>query len=186
MTVLEGVYPPSEDSFLLMDAVSQRASPGTVLELCCGSGVAGLSIARRVGRVVAVDLNPVAVRNTIINYRGRGLSEKLDAVIGDLFSPLQGEAFDLVMMNPPYIDDDERTRDLWWSGGRKGREVIDRFLREVRAFLKPGGEAVFVQSDLNGVGETMEVAGSNGMVARVVGERVFGFETLLAVEVRPR
>lgn len=169
-----------------MDAIAQIPCTGTVLELCCGTGVVGLSMARKVRRVVAVDINPVAVRNTIINYRNGGLWEKLDAVVGDLFSPMLGGTFDLVIMNPPYIDDGGKAWDLSWSGGREGRRVIDRFLETVHAFLKPGGEAVFIQSDLNGIKETVDLAGKNGMTARVIAEKVFRFETLLAMEVRPR
>ena len=134
--------------------------------------------------MVAVDINPIAVRNTIINYQDNGLSERLDAVVGDLFSPLRGKVFDLVIMNPPYVDDLDRASDLSWSGGRRGRQVIDRFLDTVGAFLGSGGRAAFVQSDLNGLQETLDRARGNGMAARVIGERVFRFESLLAMEVR--
>jgi release factor glutamine methyltransferase len=184
VTVMDGVYPPSEDSYLLIDAVAPLTSPGTVLELCCGTGVVGLSLANKARHVVAIDLNPVAIRNTIVNYRNSSLLEKLDAVVGDLFTPLRGRTFDLVIMNPPYIDDDGKANDLSWSGGEKGRQVIDRFLDAVGALLKPGGWAVFIQSDLNGIQETVKRARSNGMKARVIREKVFRFETLLAMEVR--
>jgi methylase of polypeptide subunit release factors len=103
LTVLEGVYPPSDDSFLLMDAIEHLLGIGTALDLCCGTGAVGLSIAQRVRRMVAVDINPIAVRNTIINYQDNGLSERLDAVVGDLFSPLRGKVFDLVIMNLPML-----------------------------------------------------------------------------------
>jgi release factor glutamine methyltransferase len=166
-----------------MDAVA-RLPAGMVLELCCGTGVVGLSLARRVSRVVAVDINPTAVINTVVNYQNSGLAEKLDAVVGDLFSPLRGKAFDLVIMNPPYIEDEGTAGDIAWSGGKGGRETIDRFLDSVGNFLAEGGSGVFIQSDLNGQQETMEKAEVCGMVAEVIGKRVFRFETLLAVEVR--
>ncbi len=166
-----------------MDAVA-RLPAGMVLELCCGTGVVGLSLARRAHRVVAVDINPAAVMNTVAGYQNQGLSEKLDAVVGDLFSPLHGEVFDLVIMNPPYIEDEGTAGDIAWSGGKGGREIIDRFLDSVGSFLVGGGKGVFIQSDLNGLQETREMAEGNGMVAEVIGERVFRFETLLAVEVR--
>jgi release factor glutamine methyltransferase len=186
LTVLEGVYPPSEDSFLLMGAIEWLSGVGKALDLCCGTGAVGLSIAHRVRQMVAVDINPIAVKNTVINYKDSGLSERLDATVGDLFSPLRGKVFDLVIMNPPYVDDLGRAGDLSWSGGRKGRRVIDHFLDTVGAFLSPGGRAAFIQSDLNGLQETLERARGNGLVARVIGERVFRFESLLAMEVRAK
>lgn len=183
LIVLEGVYPPSEDSYLLLGALS-RYPAASVLELCCGTGVVGLSVARRASRVVEVDISPVAVRNTVANYRSHGLAGKLDAVVGDLFSSLREEGFDLVIMNPPYIEDGGTAGDVAWSGGKGGREIIDRFLGSVGGFLADGGRGVFVQSDLNGLKETKVRAKENGLVAEVVGERIFRFETLLAVEVR--
>jgi release factor glutamine methyltransferase len=181
--VLEGVYPPSEDSYLLMEAVA-RLPAGRVLELCSGTGIVGLSLASRASRVIAVDINPVAVMNTVLNYRGCGFSERLDAVAGDLFSPLRIMPFDLVIMNPPYVEDERVVGDTAWSGGKGGRDIIDRFLDSVSGYLAEGGRGVFVQSDLNGLEETRRRAEVNGMRAEVVGERVFRFETLLAVEVR--
>lgn len=184
LVVLEGVYPPSEDTFLLIDAVEAVPSVGEVLELCCGTGAVGLSIAPRARRIVAVDLNPLAVRNTVLNYRKMGLEEKLDAIAGDLFSPLSAGHYDLVIMNPPYLADGVDPRDMAWSGGEGGRAVIDRFLDGVGGHLGEGGRAVFIQSDLNGLQETLDRAKANGLSARVIGERTFRFEALLAMEVR--
>lgn len=181
--MLEGVYSPSEDSYLLIEAAANLPL-GRVLELCSGTGIVGLSLASRASRVVAVDINPAAVMSTVANYRNRGLSGKLDALAGDLFSPLRGRVFDLVIMNPPYVEDDGAAGDLAWSGGKGGREIIDRFLDSVGSFLADGGRGVFIQSDLNGQEETVRRAKANGMVAEVIGKRIFRFEALLAVQVR--
>lgn len=183
MVTLEGVYPPSEDTYLLIDAVAQWAG-GTVLELCSGTGAVGASLAQRGSRVVAVDINPVAVRNTLINCRNLGVADRVDALVGDLFAPLRGDVFDLVVMNPPYVDDGGVAGDSAWSGGKRGREIIDRFIVGVGGFLREGGRGVFIQTDLNGFEETVKGAEAADMVARVLAERVFRFETLLAVEVR--
>ncbi len=185
IVVMECVYPPSEDSHLLTDVLRLSPSAEDVLELCCGSGIVGLSLAPSVKRIVVSDLSPLAVMNTVLNYKRNGLFSKVDAVAGDLFQPLLGRAFDLVIMNPPYVADDGEASDLSWSGGPKGREIIDRFLNSVASYINPGGRAIFIQSDLNGVEETIAKARSNGMVARIIGKRIFRFETLLAMEVIP-
>lgn len=181
--VFEGVYPPSEDTFLLMDAVSgEKAERG--LELCSGTGVVGLSIASRVGGMVAVDLNQVAAMNTLANYRRNGM--QVHVVVGDLFSPIRGE-FDLIMMNPPYLPDGDGTpADLSWSGGASGRAIIDRFISEVGDFLSPGGRAYMLQSSLNGIVESIERAESEGLDAKVVGRRDFEFESLVVIRMERR
>ncbi len=176
--VFEGVYPPSEDTFLLMDAVSgERGARG--LELCSGTGAVGLSIASHVEEMVAVDLNPVAAMNTLLNYRVNG--RWVSVVVGDLFSPIHGK-FDLIMINPPYLPDGEGDpADPTWSGGASGRSIIDRFISEVGDFLSPGGRAYMLQSSINGIEKSLERACSEGLEAQIVERRDFDFESLVVI-----
>ena len=70
-----GVYPPSEDSFLLLEAV--RYAKGDVLDLFAGSGIVGLSAAKKADNVVLADINENAIKsinrnaelNRITNYK---------------------------------------------------------------------------------------------------------------------
>jgi len=181
--IFDGVYPPSEDTFMLMDAVrGEKAARG--LELCSGTGTVGLSVASGVGHMVAVDLNPLAAMNTLFNYRKNGMDA--DVVVGDLFSPIRGE-FDLIIMNPPYLPDGEGAPfDISWSGGARGRSVIDRFISEVGDFLSPGGRAYMLQSSLNGIEESVERARSEGLDAEVTGRRDFDFESLAVIRMKRR
>ena len=180
--VFDGVYPPSEDTLLLMDAV-QGQCRGRALELCAGTGAVGLSIADRVDSVVAVDLNPLAVRNTVINYRVNGAGGKPDAVAGDLFSPIGEQEFDIILMNPPYLPEQGEAEDIAWSGGAEGRQVIDRFIMEVGRFLAPCGRAFFLQSTLNGVEESLDALRHQELGAKIVLTADFQFEGLVVIEV---
>jgi len=184
--VFQGVYPPSEDTFLLIDALRSGAA-GRALELCCGTGAVGLSVADKLDSIMALDINPVAVKNTRQNYVNNGLSERLDAVVGDLFSPLKRQAFDLIFMNPPYLLDEEGgPEDLSWSGGERGRRIIDRFIEGLGGFLGEKGRALFVQSTLNGIDESLDMIKGEGMVGRVISEVNFQLEGLVVIEVRHR
>lgn len=184
-TLFKGVYPPSEDTFLLVDALRREPVFGRALELCCGSGVVGLSVAGRLDSIVAVDLNPWAVKNTRINYENNGLSEKLYAVVGDLFSPLGRSTFDLIIMNPPYLPDEAGAPvDISWSGGVRGRRVIDQFLDELGDFLSTSGNALFLQSDLNGIEDSLDLIRSRGMEGRVVRSAGFSFERIVVIQLR--
>ena len=184
--VFPGVYPPSEDTFLLIDALKSRAA-GRALELCCGTGAVGLSVSKRLNSITALDIDPVAVKNTRQNYLKNGLSERLDAIVGDLFSPLRRQAFDLVFMNPPYLPDKEgEPKSLSWSGGGRGRIIIDRFIRGLGGFLGENGRALFVQSTLNGIDESLKIIKDKGMVGWVINKVDFQFEGLVVIEVRHR
>jgi len=180
--VFPGVYAPCEDSFMLVDSAISRAS-GHILDLCCGTGIVGVCLADGAESVTAVDLNPSAVKNTCENFKLNGFYGKLCAVVGDLFGPLRGNLYDLILMNPPYLlDSDWEPKDLSWSGGEKGRKVIDRFLREVGKYLNESGRALFVQSTLNGVDESLGRIQDEGLKGRVVNRRDFMFEELVVIE----
>lgn len=181
--VFDGVYPPSEDTYLLMDSL-KAYSASAALELCTGTGAVSVSLARRVRSIVAIDVNPVAARNARHNLDANGYGRMAEVIVGDLFSPIaEGRVFDLIFMNPPYLPDDGTgCGDLAWEGGPDGRRIIDRFIRDVRRFLAPEGKALFLQSTLNGVGESIDALEAQGMSAKVVGTSSFQFEGLVVIE----
>jgi len=67
-----GVYPPSEDTMLLLDCL-EVVDGEDLLEMGCGSGIISLHCAAAGARVTAVDLNPAAVECTIENARKNGM-----------------------------------------------------------------------------------------------------------------
>jgi len=183
---MPGVYPPSEDTYLLIDALEGRSAE-RALELCSGTGAVGLSAVERLGSIVTVDINPAASLNTLANYSINGASSKAQVVTGDLFSPLKrGRIFDLIFMNPPYLIDEDGgdpARDLSWSGGPGGRREIDRFIGGVGDYLAEGGTALLLQSSLNGTDESLEMIRAEGLTCRVVRSSAFQFEELVVIEI---
>lgn len=118
-------------------------SDSEVLDLGTGSGVCALFAARHARRVVAVDINPAAVRCAGINAHLNHLEHKIELRHGDLFGPVCRERFDLVLFNPPFllgapIDD----RDRAW----RSNDIARRFAAELGAHLKPGGSGLLLLS----------------------------------------
>jgi release factor glutamine methyltransferase len=121
----------------------ELAGGRTVLDLGTGSGVCALAAARLGARVVAVDINPAAVRCAGINAVMNRYEHHIDARPGDLFEPVRGERFDLVLFNPPFIEGRPQSdRDAAW----RGEGVASRFARELGAHLNPGGAALLLLS----------------------------------------
>lgn len=142
----EEVYPPSEDTYLLLAALEAPAD-GSFLEVGTGAGLVALHAART-SRVVATDVNPQAVRLCRRNALRNGLA--LDVVRTDLFAGLRGP-FDAIAFNPPYLP--RAPQDGWldraWSGGADGNQVILRFLDAARDHLAPGGRIYLLLSSHN-------------------------------------
>ncbi|MDH5807305.1 MAG: methyltransferase [Candidatus Methanomethylicaceae archaeon] len=180
--IYPGVYEPAEDSFILMDAAISMAH-GNHLDLCCGTGIIGLFTADRVDSIVSIDINPIAIKNTKENFKINGLYNKLNAIVGDLFEPLRNIKFDLITINPPYLWNEE-PRDLSWSGGIEGREIIDRFIIKVGEFLKNNGRALLIQSTHNDVNKTLNLINKVGLYGRILKEERFMFEGIVLIEIK--
>ncbi len=122
----------------------QRIPPGCrVLDLGTGSGIGAITAARWAREVVAVDLNPIAVRcataNTIIN----DVEDRVSVLHGDLFSAVQDERFDRILFNPPFFRGTPRTlADLAW----RSEDVVERFALEVGHHLSQTGTALVILS----------------------------------------
>jgi HemK-related putative methylase len=152
------VYPPSSDSLMLRDAVVTR-TPTRVLDLCTGSGVQALRHAPHAGCVIAVDLNPRAVALAQINARLNGL-DTVDVRGGDLYDPVHGERFDLIIANPPFVTSPYASGPAYHSGGATGDAILRRVIAGFRAHLAPDGRAFAITHLGLRTGETIEsVAG---------------------------
>jgi release factor glutamine methyltransferase len=177
LLTLPGVFTPTRsDTQLLWRAVTEVGLPvqGRVLEVCTGSGAIALSAARAGGRVTAVDASRRAVLTVRLNARRLGLD--VDVRHGDLYGPVAGERFDLVLANPPYIPLPEgaaRTRAARaWDGGHDGRALLDRMCREVPGILAPGGSVAIVHSSLADLDRTEELLAEGGLEVRRLAEHV--------------
>jgi release factor glutamine methyltransferase len=175
------VYEPREDTFLMLEALAELDLKGLkVLDLGTGSGILAAYCARKGATVTAsdTDANVTQALKTIASR----LEISLEAVTSDLFSGIP-DRFDLVVFNPPYVPSghvEDRTID----GGRKGAEVIDKFLGELPEHLTQKGYGMLLVSSLNEP-QGFEIKHST-LSLKTLRQRSLFFERLYVIEVRTR
>ncbi|MGV9842280.1 HemK2/MTQ2 family protein methyltransferase [Streptomyces fungicidicus] len=179
-----GVYAPQEDTELLAGALSDEPVPpdAAVLDVGTGSGALAVAAARRGCRVTAVDVSWRAVGTARLNALRAGVPVRVRR--GDLFGPVRGESFDLVLANPPYVPAPggpslPRGAARAWDAGADGRLVLDRICREAPALLRPGGVLLLVQSALSGPELTVGHLRAAGAKAAVIRRRHISFGPVL-------
>ena len=108
---------------------------GTALDLGTGCGVLALLMARHADRVVATDINARALEFGRRSARLSGIAN-VEWREGDWYAPVQGERFDLIACNPPYVISPE-TRLVY----RDGSDATPGVVRGAGEHLAPGGLA---------------------------------------------
>lgn len=178
------VYVPAEDTLLLARNLKVKRN-ACVLEIGTGSGLVALEAAQKAAKVVATDINPYAVDCARENVELNKVSN-MEVLQGDLFQPVKGEKFDLILFNTPYLPTREEEivgdmLDVAWNGGKDGRKVIDVFLDEVKLYLKEGGSVQLVQSSLSDNEKTLQKMEDLGFEVEITAIDKFFFEEVVVI-----
>ena len=153
-----------------------------VLDMGTGSGVCAVFAAKYARRVVAVDINPAAVRCAQINAHLNHLEHKIDVRHGDLFAAVSEEHFDLILFNPPFLRGAPRDdRDRAW----RSSDVAERFAAGLCTRLKPGGSALVLLSTFGDGRLFLEEYSKHGLEIAVLAERRFVNERLTVFRLVP-
>lgn len=150
------VYEPSDDTYLLCDALSadaaeiRRRRPAVCVEVGSGSGCViahlGSLLPRGSAALLATDVNPHAAAATVATGAANG--QPVAAARMDLLGALRPGSVDVLVFNPPYVPtsadelaEAEAGRDIAaaWAGGPRGRVVLDRLLPTLGEALSPRG-----------------------------------------------
>src|SRR5882672_5507915 len=122
-----------------------------VLDLCTGSGclavLAALAFAH--ARIDAADLSGGALALARRNVASHRLGDRIALHRGDLFAPLRGKRYDLILSNPPYVDARAMAKlppeyrhepRMALAAGDDGLDLVHRILRDAPDYLtKKGG-----------------------------------------------
>jgi release factor glutamine methyltransferase len=153
----EHVLVPRPDTETVIEVVraarADRSAPCRILDLCTGSGAIAIALAKELpgATIVATELSAEAVAIARKNADRNAVADRVDVRAGDLFAPVAGERFDIVVSNPPYIasaviptlsKEVQREPRMALDGGPDGLAFYDRICAAAPAHLVPGGMLV--------------------------------------------
>ncbi|WP_210259873.1 50S ribosomal protein L3 N(5)-glutamine methyltransferase [Martelella sp. HB161492] len=122
----------------------------TAVDICTGSGCLAVLAAKFFvnAEVDAVDLSADALDVARLNVAEHDVENQVSLFQGDLFAPLEGRTYDLIITNPPYVEHDaveaypaeyQAEPAMAHDGGEDGLDLVRRILVTAPAFLNPGG-----------------------------------------------
>jgi release factor glutamine methyltransferase len=146
-----------------------------VLELGTGTGAIAAAAARHAKRVIATDINPFAVKCAKATMRLNHTEDNVDVIEGDLFTPVQGHQFDVILFNPPYLSGPphDLLAQAWYSG--PNLELIRRFFTEARLCLAPRGIIQILFSSVAPLREFVQLARYSKFQLEILARGRLGF-----------
>lgn len=149
--LLKRVHSPRVETELLVDKANKlicKNNYQNVLDLCCGSGCIGLSIANSNNiTLTCSDIWKKAIKNTLINSKLLNINANI--IKSDLFKKINGK-FDLIICNPPYISNEEKIDNsvlkyeskLALFANDNGLSFYYKILKDVKNYLNEGGSLI--------------------------------------------
>jgi len=161
---LKGVYPPSDDTYLIIDYFKKNIDENffdglplksirKILDMGTGTGMIALflleikkNFSKFTSNIYASDISDTAIRCATLNEGANNYKNNINFIKSDLFGSFPSNlqhSFDIIVFNPPYLpslsykekDTIPRRSDSNWDGGGRGIEVFLEFIRQVKGFI---------------------------------------------------
>lgn len=116
-----------------------------ILELGAGSGLISMVAAGKGAKVIAIDINPIAVEYLEANSKQNNI--QFEIIHSDLFDDIAQQSFDIIAINPPYYKKHPQTLlDHAWYCGENG-EYFSKLFRQLAAYVHSNSEVIIVLCD---------------------------------------
>ncbi|MCX2483522.1 methyltransferase [Pedobacter sp. MR2016-24] len=143
LLICAGVYKTGVDTELMIETTKQIQNK-KFLEIGCGCGAISIYLAKNNKTGIAVDINELAVENTLKNCQLNNITN-LQAQVSNVFENVKGK-FDVIFCNPPYNEHDVRDNidRMFWDPQNSMKE---QFFMTVKNHLKKTGSIYFGWAD---------------------------------------
>jgi S-methylmethionine-dependent homocysteine/selenocysteine methylase/SAM-dependent methyltransferase len=177
-----GVFEPTQGSFVAWKYLYREGigAHQRCLDIGCGQGLLTVQLARNgAAHVHAIDIDEVAVKNTLTNAFRNGVADRVTAATQDLYPWVPEERYDVIVaslyqmpIDPFEQATSHRPLDYW------GRNLLDHLINILPEALAEDGTAYMMQLSIIGERRTAELLDRNGYQARVVDFAFFEFSEL--------
>ncbi|MBU3022344.1 50S ribosomal protein L3 N(5)-glutamine methyltransferase [Aestuariibacter sp. A3R04] len=127
-----------------------HGEPSAILDMCTGGGCIAIALARTFeeAQVDAVDISHDALEVADFNIQEHGLGHRVFPIHSDLFTSLEGQQYDLIVSNPPYVDDEDMSDlpdeyqhepELALAAGEDGLDLVEIMVQQAPGYLKDNG-----------------------------------------------
>jgi len=142
---------------LLLRYISALSLPGQrFLEIGAGSGLISIHAAKKGARVIATDINPVAIECLLRNCDKNKV--KPEIILSDLFANIPEQSFDIIATNPPYYKKQPQTpADHAWYCGENG-EYFEQLFTKLRKYIHKNSIVLMVLSEECDINMISEIA----------------------------
>jgi hypothetical protein len=150
------------------------------LDLCGGSGIGALHLARTGGAAVTTD---VAERSALFaEFNGQLNGANVRSLCGDVYAPVQGRQFKVITAHPPFVPATGQTM-IYRDGGDNGEAVTRRIIEGLPEHLRVGGTCVILCVACDAQDRTFEQRAHGWLgEAGACFDLVFGLEKILTVD----
>lgn len=174
------IYRPAEDSYLLAEQVKRFSRGKSFLDIGTGIGIqAEAAIEAHASAVLAIDINAEAIELL--------KSKKINALKSNLFSNLPKESkFDIIAFNPPYLPKDkleDKESALTTTGGKKGDELILKFLKQAPSHLNKNGIILLLLSSLTPTDKINSLLKKLNLKSKIISRKKLFMEELFILKI---
>ncbi len=177
------VYQPAEDSYFLIKIVSNYISKLNkkekqdlkILDMGVGSGIISeklLELGINKKYILAVDINEKALIQVKNNLN-------IKTKKSNLFSNIDKKnKFDLIIFNPPYLPEHKYDKKLDTTGGKKGNEIILRFIKQLPSYLNNNAIVLILTSSLTPINKILAKIKEHNLIINKIAIKKLFFEEL--------
>jgi release factor glutamine methyltransferase len=164
LIILKGVFHPRfffSTKYLASFVEKLNLTDKQFCEPCVGSGLISLVAAKNGALVTCFDINPVAVKNTKLNFERNKLmlsSSDFRVIESDLFSSISPTIFDYIVINPPYFFSEVKNPTQFaWNAGKDGQFFM-KFFQQLKDYTNNNSEIYMILADNCEIDRIIQIA----------------------------